>query len=360
MAGSARTQAQHVTWLEALQAEAGRFDFHVAMRRLECVYREMPRWGTALRPHEELIRLGQQPHLHFQPSPITEFEPPEPGRVGRLRVAFFGLFGPQGPLPLHLTEYARSRMLHEGDRSFAAFADLFHHRLLLLFHRAWATAQPTVGEDRSDSRFADFVGSTFGLGMPELRERDRIPDQAKLQYAAWLSSPSRSPDGLEAMVEDYFGIGATVEEFIGEWVHLPQDSRCRLGDGAEVAALGRTTILGGRVWCCTQKFRLVLGPLRARQLKRFLPDGDLLPELMALVRTYVGDELSWDARLVPQEQSSKQAALDGSHRLGWSSRLGRAAVVANQQEVVVHPASGRTSRSRRKTPRSEGEQTPNR
>lgn len=354
MASSARTQAHGVTWMKALQAEAGSFDFHVAMRRLECAYREMPRWGTALRPHEEVVRLGQPPQLHFQPSPITAFEPPESGRVGRLMVAFFGLFGPQGPLPLHLTEYARSRILHEGDHSFAAFADLFHHRLLLLFHRAWAAAQPTVGEDRSDNRFADFVGATFGIGMPELRERDLIPDRAKLQYAAWLSSASRSPDGLEAMVEGYFGIGATVEEFVGEWVYLPQDTRCRLGAGAEIAALGRTTILGGRVWCCTQKFRLVLGPLRAQQLKRFLPDGDLLPELMALVRAYVGDELDWDARLVPQAQTARQAVLDRSHRLGWSSRLGRGATVVNQQEIVVHPSSGQTSRSRRKTPRLEG------
>lgn len=348
MAGSARTQADDVSWLKALQVEAGTFDFHVAMRRFECLYREMPRWGTALRPHEEVLRLGQPPHLHFQPSSIIDFEPPKPDRSGRLRVAFFGLFGPNGPLPLHLTEYARSRALHEGDHSFAAFADLFHHRMLLLFYRAWATAQPTVAEDRADGRFADFVGATFGIGMPELRERDCIPDRAKLQYAAWLSSSSRSPEGLEAMIEDYFGIAATVEEFIGEWVSLPQESRCRLGAGAAVAALGMTTILGARVWHCTQKFRLVLGPLPTHQLKRFLPDGELLPKLNALVQAYVGDEFDWDVRLVPQAKTSRQATLDRTHRLGWSSRLGRGETAVNQQEIVVHPASGRTSRSRRR------------
>ena len=57
--------------------------------------------------------------------------------------SFFGLFGANGPLPLHLTEYAYGRQLQAGDPSFARFADIIHHRFLGLFHRAWAQAQLT-------------------------------------------------------------------------------------------------------------------------------------------------------------------------------------------------------------------------
>ena len=35
------------------------------LRRLECLYPARPRWGTALRPIDEPVRLGQEPELAF-------------------------------------------------------------------------------------------------------------------------------------------------------------------------------------------------------------------------------------------------------------------------------------------------------
>lgn len=49
-----------------------------------------------------------------------------------MSILSFGLFGPNGPLPVHMTEYARERIYHHQDTSLSAFADLFHHRLALL------------------------------------------------------------------------------------------------------------------------------------------------------------------------------------------------------------------------------------
>src|SRR6478609_2460492 len=69
----------------------------------------------------------------------------------RLYVTFGGMFGPQGPLPLHLTEYARDRIINSADPTFARFLDIFHHRMLSLVYRAWADAQPTVQFDRPES-----------------------------------------------------------------------------------------------------------------------------------------------------------------------------------------------------------------
>ncbi len=84
----------------------------------------------------------------------------------------FGLFGPNGPLPVHLTEYARERIYHHQDTSLRAFADLFHHRLALLFYRAWADAQPTVSLDRADNRrFEDYLSSLIGMGQPGQQEQ---------------------------------------------------------------------------------------------------------------------------------------------------------------------------------------------
>lgn len=72
-----------------------------------------------------------------------------------MEVRFFGMLGPNGPLPLHLTEYARSRSIHAGDQTLVRFLDIFHHRFMALFYRAWAQAQPTVSLDRpGEDRFS--------------------------------------------------------------------------------------------------------------------------------------------------------------------------------------------------------------
>jgi predicted component of type VI protein secretion system len=44
----------------------------------------------------------------FAPAELAAWWPAS-GRPARLLVYFFGLLGPNGPLPLHLTEYARER-----------------------------------------------------------------------------------------------------------------------------------------------------------------------------------------------------------------------------------------------------------
>jgi type VI secretion system protein ImpH len=259
-------------------------------------------------------------------------------------VAFFGLFGPHGPLPLHLTEYARDRIRHAGDRTFASFADLFNHRMLVLFQRAWATAQPTASHDRPESdRFRAYVAALFGHDS-SLDERAAVGTWPKLQYAAHFANHSRHPSGLEAVVSDYFGVSARVEEFIGSWLEVPQSSRFALGVSAQVSTLARTTVLGGRVYRCDQKFRLVLGPLSRSQFERLLPGGSALPALRELVRAYTCDELDWDTRLELGPAESDQAELARGSRLGWHARLGTRSA-GSTEHVIVHPATGRTERT---------------
>ncbi len=86
-------------WLRELASAPFRFDFHQALRRLEVAFGELPRWGQAARPRDEPVRFGQDPSLAFAPSAVGEFRPPTDDRPGQLLVAFFGLFGPNGPLP---------------------------------------------------------------------------------------------------------------------------------------------------------------------------------------------------------------------------------------------------------------------
>jgi type VI secretion system protein ImpH len=175
-----------LTFFEELSAAPYRYDFYQTLRRLECFYDTKPRWGQALRPIDEPVRLGQEPDLSFAPAPLAAFEKSD-GRPPRLQVRLFGLFGPNGPLPIHLTEYARERLQHAGDATFSRFLDVFHHRFLALFYRAWAQAQPHVNRDRpKDDRFTTYIGTFVGMAPSALRERDRLPDLAKFFHVGGI------------------------------------------------------------------------------------------------------------------------------------------------------------------------------
>ena len=325
--------------LAELETEPWAFDFHAALRRIDCAYPDRPQSGHASRPAEEPIRVGQDPSLSFAPAPIQSFRLPTSERTGRLRVQVFGMFGPQGPLPLHITEHARDRLRGVGDRTFAAFVDMFQHRLFMLFHRAWAASQPTVAQDRPDQNaFSRYIGAVCGLGMQSLLGRDPLPDHVKLQYASLLMHPGRNARGLRAMINTFFGLPTEIEEFAGDWLELPPENRWRLGFSKDVSELGMSSIVGRRVFQRTQKFRVVLGPLERKDFQSLLPGSKRLETLAHLVRTYIGDELTWDVRLVLRPEERRQIALRKGSRLGYDSWLGgNHAAGVGTEELIVEP-----------------------
>ena len=322
MANPDRTSADPVALFEALRRKPYAFHFFQALRRLECLCPDRPRLGKSLRLADDPVRLTQEPSLAFAPATLAAFDPGAEGRPPRLSEYFLGLFGPQGPLPLHLTEYARDRSRNHGDHTFACFADIFHHRILCLFYRAWADAQPTVSFDRPETdRFNVYIGAPFGLGMPSLWNRDAAPDLAKLHYAGRLVGQTRNPEGLQAILADFFNLPVTIENFVGHWLPLSETSRCRLGTSPTTGLLGVTAVIGERVWDCQYKFRIVIGPMPLEEFQRFLPGSDSLRRLVAWVRNYVGDELLWDVNLILKREEVPPLKLGEETQLGWTTWL---------------------------------------
>jgi type VI secretion system protein ImpH len=339
-----------LTWLQRLAELPGRFDFHVALRRFDASHPERPRLGEAERPSEETVRIGQTPSSTFTGAELTDYEEAvEEGSLARLTVGFLGMWGPNGPLPSHLTEYAHERLHQAGDPTLVRFVDVFHHRMLVLFHRAWASAQPTVSMDRPESdAFALYAGALMGLGLEATRNRGGASDFAKLYYAPLFATSARNADGLREILSDYFGMPAAVEEFVGEWLDLPEDERWHLGGPRESSALGRVA-LGGRVWSRANRFRVLLGPLQADAFERMLPGGSGIAELSSLVRLYTNDEWDWELRLVLEPSVSTPIRLGGGTRLGWTTRIG-SSPGTEAVDVIVDPVTRRTRRMRRPSP----------
>jgi type VI secretion system protein ImpH len=322
MADPDRSTAELVALLGEIETAPHQFDFFQALRRLECAAAGNPRLGESARAKEDPMRLGQEPTMAFAPRTISSLIQGENGTPPRMEVFFFGLFGPNGPLPLHLTEHARNRIRQSSDPTFARFADIFHHRMLSLFYRAWANAQPTVSFDRPQAdRFADYVGSLIGLAMPAMRGRDSLPDLAKLYFAGWLAAGAKHPEGLRAMISGYFGLPVAIEEFVGRWTEIPQASRCELGSIGGAAELGVSSTIGDSVWDCQQTFRIVIGPVSLGDYRRLLPGGASFSQLVDLVRNYLNDELMWEIQLILRKEEASPVRLGDSGHLGLTGWL---------------------------------------
>jgi type VI secretion system protein ImpH len=315
------------------------FDFFQAVRRLECAHRSRPRVGYSSHANEDPVRFAQVPSLAFAPSTLASFGTDHGGATSapRLAVHFFGLLGPNGPMPLHFTDFVRDR-LRSHDATLARFLDVFHHRMISLFYRAWACNQPTVSFDRPDQdRFGVYVASLFGMGIASYRSRDALPDIAKLHYAGRLVCQTHHAEGLEAIVADYFGMPAEIDQCVGQWLAVPAESACRLGGSRARGELGINVIVGDRVWDCQMKFRLKLGPMTFAEYQRMLPGGSSLARLVAWVKNYIGDALEWDARMILKKEEVPALRLGQVGQLGWSTWLTSRPMSRDADDLVLRP-----------------------
>ena len=307
--------------LQLLSEDAHRFDFYEAVRQIECHHKDKPRVGETLQPSDDIIRFGQKPSSFFAPSTIASIEIEDQGLV-RMQVYFYGMFGPNGPLPLHLTEYTQDRKTNAKDEALSHFMDIFHHRLLSLFYRAWANKEPTVQYDRpDDDRFHIYIGSMLGIGSPALQNRDEMQDNSKLHYAGHMSSQTRHAEGLSSILQSFFKAPVKINEYIGEWLEIPKESRCYMGVNLEGGTLGVDAVLGEKSWQRQYKFRVIVGPMGLEEYEELLPDKNKLKQVSTIIRNYLGFEFNWDVNLILKKQEVPQISLGKYGNLGWSSWL---------------------------------------
>jgi type VI secretion system protein ImpH len=309
-------------WLRRLAAAPHGHDLYQTLRRIEAAHPHLPRLGKAMRPSDEPVRLSQSSDLAFAPAALQRVLLPACG-APRLVQRVFGLLGPNGPLPLHLTELAHDRAHQNADHGLQRFLDLLGHRFTLLFYRAWAEAQPALGLDRpGDDAFGRRLGALIGIGGPSLQERDAVGDRAKLHFCGRLARHVRDADGLLAWCRSEFDVPVRIEPWRGHWMALAREERTRLRrhDGQR---LGRGAVLGASVWDVQHKFRLVVGPLSLARYRAFHPGGGDLGRLRALVRQWVGIEFEWDLQLILAPADVPRLRLDRHGQLGRSAWLGR-------------------------------------
>ena len=341
------------TLFSRLTADATQFDFYYTLRHVDACVGGVAPLGRALRPKDEPLRLTQHASLMFAPATLYEYKPGVAANgLGRLAVHHFGLFGPNGPLPLHLTEYVQERMLHFKDETIARFCDIFQHRFILLSYRAWADCQAATSLDNPGrDHFGRYAASLVGMGQPSLKNRDSVPDHLKLHHAGHLSRLTRNPEGLVRALSALIRVPVVMQEYCLQWLKMGAGDLTRLSSvatageggqhrielGSASSRLGQGAIIGLMVPDVQHKFRLRLGAMSLEQFERYLPGGIRFLQVRDWVRNYIGLELAWDAQVVLKRDEVPAARLGSYGQLGWTSWLGmpQGKRVADADDVML-------------------------
>jgi type VI secretion system protein ImpH len=320
-----------------------RFEFFQAVRLLRKL-RSGDFRVAAADPSEELVRFRADISLAFPTAEITDLVAPgeqEPGAV--MSVPFMGVASPSsfGSLP---TRYVEQLLDEEREKNSAPrdFLDLFNHRIISLFFRAWEKyrldAQYEADEDRRYYEQAIF--SLIGMGTDGLRQRLRLDDRALLSRAGLLARTPMPATSLEGLLESYFDVPVSVEQFRATWYPLELDERNQLG--AANSTLGHDFVLGERVKLSQFKFRLLLGPLDWSRYQDFFPDAEGFGALDSLVRLAVTTEFDFETRIELREDEVPPLRLERNPReacrLGWSTWLPRPEDAGDACDAVLrHP-----------------------
>lgn len=376
------------------------WDWFALLRLVQCAYPDAPRLGYGVSVKDEPLRLGQPPFFHPPSTTVADFarhgpsehpdeqpvsSPPLPpeaksnasGPVAWIYSHHLGLFGPHGPLPLHLTEFAHQQ-LRQRDAAFFAFCNVLTHRFLCLFFRAWAEGRKEMTLDRPHSlspsllayarqdiaghgeeSWEFFMGSLLGCGLDSLRGRDRVPEEARLFYAGHLMQQTRNAEGLRGILEHFFDMPVHVLEFQPRTLPIPESAQWKLGLEGPVGRLGWSTLVGSSVVDYQSGFRIRMGPLSLAEIEVFFPqvdgsESESFGELHDWIRFYrgkdtdpnlpAGVESAWDLQLVLRGSEVPPLKLGESARLGLTTWLYSSPPQNNVDDLVLCPRVGRQPR----------------
>jgi type VI secretion system protein ImpH len=338
-----------VSRFEEIEKEPWRFDLFAVLRLLERSFPDRPRIGDSGTRRDEFAVLGEDPYLAFPDSNLSKAERDAHGRI-RLLVKFLGLLGPQGALPLSTTEEVYLWSLREDD-AFPRFLDIFNHRFLQLFFRAWADARPIAQHERPDAdRFGDYLGSFIGIGSAPYRSLGAVPDAEKLAFAGLMAPQAKSASRLRGFLAGLFDIEVEVDQFVGSWLSFDPQDRTRLGE--RHCGLGVNAMLGASIFSVQDKFRVRLFAKDLEAYCRFLPTGDRCEPLADAVFLYIGEQLDWDVELALPAGAVEPVRLGEFGRLGYTSWMAPNWAATDRTmrcDARFHPAE----RQRRKRERAE-------
>ena len=306
-----------------------------------------PAIGGDVPPTAEPIRFVAMRGMRHPDAEIASATQEDAGGQVRMEAAFMGLIGPMGVMPDHYTELVVARD-RARDEAFGALIDLFNHRAISLFYRAWAKYRVPVafGDTKGAltdpvSRLLAALAGLAGLAGPG-------GDPRILGAAGLLARRVRSPDALGRVLAALYGLPVEIIELEPRRIRIDADEQTRLGDRATssgaYALLSANAVLGTVVTDVAGRFRIRVGPIGRERFDQFFPPNTLHAEMVATVRQVIGPTADFDIQLLLDRDEVPGSRTGTTTRLGQTSWLMHGKATENRLDAVLPGQSTGSSR----------------
>lgn len=365
-----------LTVIQQLLEEPQRFDFFQSVRLLErsaALNKGEKQFATEpvahnSLPNREVVRFHSTHQMSFKGSDLDAVSVQDtedcgdsnrPDKQWAVGVNFMGLTGSQGVMPYYLTELVLQE-LKQKNSTLGDFLNLFNHRSISLFFKAWHKYQLPANVERNHQQslrlrhksssskpqrdlFSDALLSLAGLGTSELNYRLPMADEALAGFSGSLSRSIRTADELKGMIQAYFDIEVEIEQFQGQWQELPVDIQTRLpGEQCPKGMnnqLGTNAVLGESCFQIQNKFSVVVAPMPYDSFMELAPGSKKLEALKSFVHFSVGSELDFDIEVTLLDVEVPPAQLTDTENyqplLGWNSHLSHSSDEENLTKIKL-------------------------
>lgn len=267
-------------------------------------------------PKSELVRFKADQHLGFPGQSISKVKVKDgidKNNIDKdkiaveMHVSFMGLTGISGALPQHYSELVLER-LKLKDTGMRDFYDLFNHRLISLFYRAWEKYRFAANYQNNSQSSPDSFSSVLGKLSGE--------HAIKQYYAGIFNKKIRTIDGLTLILQDFTQCDVSIKQFQGRWQKLSTMDQTRLGGRkspeGQFAAFGIDATIGSKVWDINSAIAIVIKPTVNTQIRSFLPGQETSRVLKNLISSYLGVAIKFKIHLEIQTRQIPMAQLSNA------------------------------------------------
>ncbi len=306
-------------------SQASQIDFYKAVFIIENQLKkhglEHRHVGYDSNPKQELIRFTATQKFGYPGNAITKLEETsfEDGlHKVNMQVSFMGLTGCSGALPQFYSELVMQRLRYK-DTTMRDFYDMFNHRLISLYYRAWKKYKPSlnhVNKDKNKDPYTQILGLLSG-GYNE----------HQLHFSGLYSRKIRNASDLKSILSSYLGCDVTIKQMIGQWHDLNPQEQTRLASQTlyegQHACLGVDTVIGNKVWDISSNIEVHISSNDPSKARALLPKGTLFELTNKIIKDYVGNAVQFRLVIESNFDELETATLSKNDcQLGANSFLG--------------------------------------
>ncbi|MCF7517645.1 MULTISPECIES: type VI secretion system baseplate subunit TssG [Pseudoalteromonas] len=276
--------------IDKLLHSATQTDFYKAVFIIESQLQESAQQyrkvGYDSHPKLELIRFSATQKFGFAGNAITNLKSSgtyEGATKFNMEVSFMGMTGCSGALPHFYSELVMQRLRFK-DTTMRDFYDMFNHRLVSLYYRAWKKYKPTLNFANKEHDQHTKILSLLSGG--------RAPHQ--LYFGGLFSRRARNAADLRNILAFYLDCDVEIAQFVGQWQPLKQSEQTQItstGFNAKHARLGVDAMAGKQVWDISTKVKVIVKPKDAKQTTRLLPRRDLYDLAHKITKDFLGNQV---------------------------------------------------------------------